>query len=53
MIKSKKIVFNKFNIDAHIKDNDIDKGFKTLIKKYKGELIFLEKKQHDALKEII
>ena len=53
MIKSKKIVFNKFNIDAHIKDNDIDKGFKTLINKYKGELIFLEKKQHDALKEII
>ena len=31
----------------------VDKGFKTLINKYKGELIFLEKKQHDVLKEII
>jgi len=53
MVKSKKIVFNKSNIDAHIKDNDIDKGFKILINKYKGELIFLEKKQYDVLKEMI
>tara|TARA_B100001250_G_C19648066_1_gene721323 strand:- start:147 stop:695 length:549 start_codon:yes stop_codon:yes gene_type:complete len=53
MIKSKKVTFDKSKIDDHIKDNDIDKGFKILIKKYKGELIFLDKKQHNVLKEII
>ena len=53
IVKSKKIVFAKSNIDTHIKDNDIDVGFKSLINKYKGELIFLEKKQYSVLKEIL
>jgi hypothetical protein len=53
MVKSKKIIFNRSNIDDHINKNDIDKGFKELIDMYKGELIFLEKKQYNKLKEIM
>ena len=53
MVKSKKIFFDKSNIDIHITRNDIDKGFKELIDKYKGELIFLDKGQYDELREII
>ena len=53
MVKSKEIFFDQSNIDLHISKNDIDKGFKELIYKYEGQLIFLEKKQYDVLKEII
>ena len=53
MVKSNKIVFDQSNIDVHVGKNDIDKGFKELIQKYEGELIFLEKKQYDELKEIM
>ena len=53
MVKSKKIIFNRSNIDDHINKNDVDKGFKELIDMYKGELIFLEKKQYNKLKEIM
>ena len=53
MVKSKEIFFDQSNIDIHISKNDIDKGFKELIYKYEGQLIFLEKKQYDVLKEII
>lgn len=53
IVKSKKVIFDKSNIDDHIKDNDVDKGFKTLIEKYRGELIFLDKNQYNVLKEII
>ena len=52
IVKSKKVNFDQSNIDDHINKNDVDKGFKELIQKYEGKLIFLEKKQYDELKEI-
>ena len=51
LVKSKKIIFDKSNIDIHIKENDIDEGFEALINKYKGQLIFLEKTEYDVLDE--
>ena len=53
MVKSKKIIFEKSNIDTHIKENNIDEGFEVLINKYKGQLIFLDKTQYDLLEEIM
>ena len=53
MVKSKKIIFEKANIDTHIKENDIDEGFEVLINEYKGQLIFLDKTQYDSLEEIM
>ncbi len=53
IVKSKKIKFDKSNIGIHIKENDIDEGFESLIKNYKGQLIFLDKTQYNTLKEII
>ena len=53
IVKSKKIIYNQSRIKEHIVNEDIDKGFKKNINKYKGEILFLEKTEHYQLENIL
>tara|TARA_B100000745_G_scaffold160556_1_gene105039 strand:- start:96 stop:686 length:591 start_codon:yes stop_codon:yes gene_type:complete len=53
IVKSKKIIYNQSRIKKHIVNEDVDKGFKKNINKYKGEIFFLEKTEHCQLENIL
>ena len=53
IVKSKKIIYNQSRIKEHIVNEDVDKGFKKNINKYKGEIFFLEKTEHYQLENIL
>ena len=53
IVKSKKIIYNQSRIKNHIVNEDVDKGFKKNINKYKGEIFFLEKTEHCQLENIL
>ena len=53
IVKSKKIIYNQSRIKEHIANEDVDKGFKKNINKYKGEIFFLEKTEYCQLENIL
>ena len=53
IVKSKKIIYNQSRIKDHIANEDVDKGFKKNINKYKGEIFFLENTEHYQLENIL
>ena len=53
IVKSKKIIYNQSKIKEHIANEDVDKGFKKNINKYKCEIFFLEKTEHYQLENIL